>query len=239
MKGIDFWRFADELSVLQATLLIIGVDPSGLEYEIERKSTKPRGYEAIKHSLITSIRRGDLEGREIRHPDPRHGDEYVDINETLLTVESLKDWIRKKGVRTHFFFFPEEPEGEYLSPANRRYSPKLAAAVRAWEALEDESLHAKTPKQSVIKWLRMHGADFDLTDDDGKPIESAIEEIAKIVNWSPKGGAPLTPSGAGSIKPTAGSTGNPTGSSLLAVTKEQKLCDYGGMTLDLDSEIPF
>ena len=239
MKGIDFWRFADELSVLQASLLIIGVDPSGLEYEIERKATKPEGYEAIKHSLITSIRRGDLEGREIRHTDPRHGDEYVDINETLLTVESLRAWMRKRGVQTHFFFFPEEPEGKYLSPANSRYSPKLAAAIRAWEALEDETLHGKTPKQSVIKWLRMHGADFDLTDDDGNPMESAIEEIAKIVNWNPKGGAPLTPIGVGSSKPTLGSTGSSTGNSALAVTKEQKLGEYGGVTFDLDDEIPF
>lgn len=239
LKGIDFWRLADELSVFQAAMLIVGIDPSGKEYSIERQASQPEGYEAIKHSLITSIRRGDLEGREIRHTDPQYGEEYVDINETLLTVDSLKKWMKKRGWHEHFFFFPEAPEGEFLSPDHPRYSPKLAAAVRAWQALDDENLHGKTPKQSVIKWLRIHGADYDLADEDGKPMESAIEEIAKIVNWNPKGGAPSTPSGAGSFKPMLGSGDETRKKSVLSVTKEKKLIKKGGTPFDLDAEIPF
>lgn len=238
MQGIDFWRLADELSVVQAALLIIGIDPSSMD-GIERRASKPDGYDAIKHALITSIRRGDLEGREIRHTDPQYGGEYVDIDETNLTVESLKSWLIERGFQKHFFFFPEEPEGEFLSPEHPRYSPKLAAAVRAWQALNDEKLHGKTPKQSVIKWLRIHGAEYDLSDDDGKPMESAIEEIAKIVNWNPKGGAPSTPSGATSSKPTASLSDSLPRKSLLSVSKEKKIVDGHNTPFDLDADIPF
>jgi hypothetical protein len=44
-----------------------------------------------------------------------------------------------------------------------------------------------------MKWLREHAAEFGLTDDDGKPNETGIEEAAKVANWQPTGGAPKTP----------------------------------------------
>jgi hypothetical protein len=33
-----------------------------------------------------------------------------------------------------------------------------------------------------MKWLREHAADFGLTDEDGKPNETGIEEAAKVAN---------------------------------------------------------
>lgn len=64
--------------------------------------------------------------------------------------------------------------------------------------MDDESLHkTKSPKQAIQVWLRKNALSFRLLDDDGKPMESAIEEIAKIANWKPKGGAPSTPAGTG------------------------------------------
>jgi hypothetical protein len=46
-----------------------------------------------------------------------------------------------------------------------------------------------------VKWLREHAAKFGMTDDDGKPNETGIEEAAKVANWQPTGGAPKTPGG--------------------------------------------
>lgn len=239
MRGIDFWRLADELSVLQAALLICGIDPSGKEYSVERNSKKPEGYEAIKHSLIVSIQNGTLDGREIRHVDPQYEEEYVDINQTLMKVDSLKKWLREKGIQRHFFFFPEEPEGEFLSEDNPRYSPKLAAAVRAWQAMDDETLHEKTPKQSVIVWLRKHSAKYDLQDKDGKLKEGTIEEIAKIVNWNPKGGAPSTPYGTGSIEAMIDSKSNKEASQAFSVLREKTIEESIKNEFDLDPDIPF
>jgi len=51
----------------------------------------------------------------------------------------------------------------------------------------------KTPKQALAKWLREHAAEFGMTDDEGKPNETGIEEAAKMANWQPGGGAPKTP----------------------------------------------
>ena len=68
------------------------------------------------------------------------------------------------------------------------------AAVLAWRATENESaIGGKSPKQALMKWLREHAADFGLTDEDGKPNETGIEEAAKVANWQPMGGAPKTP----------------------------------------------
>jgi len=239
MQGIDFWRLADELSVVQAALLITGVDPSGKEYDIERRASKPEGYDAIKHSLVTSVKNGSLKGKEITEIDAQYDTEYVDMNKTLIEVSALKVWLRKKGVQRHFFFFPEEPEGEFLSRDNPRYSPKLAAAVRAWQALEDEALHEKTPKQSVIVWLRKHSAKYDLQDKDGKLKEGTIEEIAKIVNWNPRGGAPSTPFGAGSDQAVTGYAADNIDGEMFSVLEEKKEKNRPIQNFDFDTDAPF
>ena len=118
-------------------------------------------------------------------PDP-------DWNMTTVEVENLKIWLRSRGF-TSGFFFPNEEAGRpgYLDPKNPRYPPKLAAAVSAWIAVEDP--HGRSPKQSLDRWLREHAAEFGLTDDDGNPVNTAMEECSKVANWQPGGGASKTP----------------------------------------------
>ena len=41
-----------------------------------------------------------------------------------------------------------------------------------------------------MKWLREHAANYKLSDEEGKPNETGIEECAKVANWQDKGGAP-------------------------------------------------
>lgn len=243
MEGIDFWRLSDELTVIQAALLICGYDPSELqnsiEYNVRNNKKYPEGYVAIKHALSSAAKGGFLQSRDTTVFDHNTGDNYVDDNLALINVDELKTWLLSKGVRKHFFFFPEEPEGEFLSKKHPRYSSKLAAAVRAWQAMDDESLHAKTPKQSVKKWLRLHTTEYGLSDDDGKPMESAIEEISKIVNWSPKGGAPSTPNGSSYTEPTVSSSSKNRLDENFSVLKEKKYSDLSNNSFDLDDEIPF
>ena len=89
-------------------------------------------------------------------------------------------------------FFSEGVDApDYLDKTNPRYPPKLAAAVRAWQAVTDPG--GKHPKQALAKWLREHVVEFDLTDDEGRPNETGIDETAKVANWQPGGGAPKTP----------------------------------------------
>ena len=56
-------------------------------------------------------------------------------------------------------------------------------------------MNGRTPKQLLAKWLRENAAQFDMTDEDGKPFEEAVENCAKVANWQPGGGAPKTPTG--------------------------------------------
>ena len=116
----------------------------------------------------------------------------IDIYKSTVNVDSLKQWLRLKGFTTGFFF-PEPVETmDFLDPLNPRYAPKLAAAVKAWQAVTDPG--KKSPKQALDKWLREHATEFGLTNDEGKPIEQAIEECSKVANWNAKGGATKTPS---------------------------------------------
>lgn len=216
---MDFWRLCDELSVVQAALLIAGEDPSSIAEYVENWSAqdKPTGYEAaksaLKHAVLSgrinaiirhaSFPRGweeePVEGeRIIIHEDRR---QYIfkaepDWHNTTILVDDLKAWLKERGFDSGFFF-PTQQQGlpDYLNPHNSYYAPKLAAAIEVWNAISsNETMHkGKTPKQAMLKWLRENAAHYGLTNDDGRPSEQAIEEIAKIANWNPKGGAPKTP----------------------------------------------
>lgn len=240
MQGIDYWRLADELTVVQAALLICGYDPSELQNDVGFSIKKtPVGYVAVKHSLSSAVKSKVLTSRETKVYDQNQDDYYVNDDLAHIPVEEIKSWLSSKGITKHFFFFPEEPEGEFLSPNHPRYSPKLASAIRAWQSMEGKDLKGKTPKQSVIKWLRLHGGEYDLTDDDGNPRDSVIEEIAKIVNWKPKGGAPTTLSGVGSLEPTGVSKALAAIDKNFEVPEEKSINTYGNSSFDLDDDIPF
>lgn len=114
---------------------------------------------------------------------------------STITRDDLVNWLASRGTDTGFFFQKKASNPNYLDPDHPRYAFKLAAAVNAWLALEDGGLiKGKSPKQVLTIWLRKHAADFKLSDEDGKPNETGIEECAKVANWQDKGGAPKTPS---------------------------------------------
>ena len=117
--------------------------------------------------------------------------ESPDCGKTTVAVGDLRAWLESAGIRTGFFFPTATDAPDYLDPKNPRYAPKLAAAVRAWQSVTDSG--GKHPKQALAKWLREHAAEFGMTDDEGKPNETGIEEAAKVANWQPGGGAPKTP----------------------------------------------
>jgi hypothetical protein len=200
MENLDYWRLCDELNIIQAALLLAETDPSGENgyAEDQPMHERPHGYEAAKTAITNALRRGAIKGRLI--PDyeydingNRCGESEYSINlvESRVDVESLRGWLATRGIRTGFFFPTATDAPDYLDPKNPRYAPKLAAAVRAWQSVTDAG--GKHPKQALAKWLREHAAEFGMTDDEGKPNETGIEEAAKVANWQPGGGAPKTP----------------------------------------------
>ena len=111
--------------------------------------------------------------------------------DSIVNVESLRSWLDVRGIRSGFFFPAPIDSADYLEKKNPRYAPKLAMAVRAWQAVTDAG--KKTPKQALEKWIREHAAEYGLVDDEGIPVVAAVEECSKVANWNPSGGAPKTP----------------------------------------------
>jgi len=200
MESLNYWRLCDELSIIQAALLVAESDPSGENGYAEEwpMHQRPHGYEPAKTAIANALRRGVIKGKLIPYYENdvngvsyRAIEDSINLAESRVDVESLRLWLETRGIRTGFFF-PTVPDGpDYLDPKNPRYAPKLAAAVRAWQSVTDAG--GKHPKQALAKWLREHAADFGMTDDEGKPNETGIEEAAKVANWQPGGGAPKTP----------------------------------------------
>jgi hypothetical protein len=200
MEGLDYWRICDELTIFQAALLIAGCDPGGEHYYVENwdPHKRPHGYEAAKSAIANALRSGTVDGAvipiyeyDINGNTCGLRDDTIDLNESRVKVESLRRWLELRGLKSGFFFPDVNDVPDYLDRKHPRYAPKLAAAVSAWKAVSDPA--GKHPKQALAKWLREHAAEFGLSDDEGKPNETGIEETAKVANWQPGGGAPRTP----------------------------------------------
>ena len=202
MEKIDYWRFAEEFTVVQATLLILGRDPSGLDdyFENSAEGFRPSGYTAISTALRRDVRKKRIPAEIVFHT---FTDEFeneidtsnIDWNQTLLSVETIKNWLKRKNFEDVFFLKSSKPKEGFLDKDHEYYAPKLAAAVSAWKTVtsNQELLEGKSPKQAIDKWLRENAKEYKLTKDDGNPNQSAIEEISKIANWNPSGGAVKTP----------------------------------------------
>lgn len=222
LSELDYWRLHDAMNLVQAAALIIGGYPSNVfftdddeprPYLRQEDGESPwdcdernAQFDAALSALQMSIKRGRLKAEAVHRGKFNHvrfvndsdcegyweADGGVDPVATIIDVSELVAWLATKNIRPRFFFPIATDSPDYLNPINPRYAPKLAAAVRAWQAVGAD-MNGKTPKQALAKWLREHATEFGMTDDEGKPNETGIEEAAKVANWQPSGGAPKTP----------------------------------------------
>jgi len=206
MDKMDYWRLCDELSVIQAALLMLGIDPQQHPYVMNWKEhERPENFSAALAALSHAIQGGRLPAT-IRTTVEKGWDSTIEAEyeyktddpywqKTTILVEDLKVWLRGRGFKTGFFFPQATDAPDYLDPTHKNYAPKLSAAIEAWQAVnaDPDLMKGKTVKQALLKWLRKNADQFGLTKDDGNPNEQGIEEIAKISNWAIKGGAPKTP----------------------------------------------
>lgn len=143
-----------------------------------------------------------------------------DWHETTLVVDDVTAWFSSRSVYPAFFFPDGKAEG-FRNRHHPRYSPKLACAVAAWEAVEHPQ-PKKSVKQSVEAWVTGNGVNYGLAGEDGTVSPTAAGEIAKVANWNRKGGATPTLS--------------------QAADEPKRIENYierTGFRTDLDDEIPF
>jgi hypothetical protein len=199
--GFDYWQLCDELTVIQAALLIGGCDPSRYATHVEEwdPEKRPDGYEAAKTAISNALRKGAIKGKlipiyeyNINGGECGVIDDSINVHTSRVDVESLRSFLGSRGFRSEFFFLETANVPDHLDHTHPRFAPKLAAAVRAWHAVTDPG--GKHPKKALAKYLRDNAANLGIANEDGKPNETGIEEIAKVANWQPSGGAPKTPS---------------------------------------------
>ena len=221
MSGFDesfiseYWRLCDELTVQQAVLLIVGIDPASKAAECEQwnPEERPRGYDAVKQALSAALRKGVVSGKHRQQSEYDINDCFIgerpdttDIEASKVETASLVQWLRSREVNTGFFFPQEDSsskEPDYLNPKHPRYSFRLAAAVRVWQAMEDENLRrGKGPIPAMEDWLSSRYKELGLVHrqsnqksgyEKGDRNGGAISQVAKIANWNPDGGTPETP----------------------------------------------
>ena len=201
MDRFDYWRLCDQLSILQASILMCGEDPSGNMQYVEGNAfdQQPIGYEAAKSALIGWIQNKQVDGFISNEFDSGlngyEETDRIDLRQSWVNVESLRQMLQRRGFCDGFFVQDDRKSRGYLDPENEFYPPKLAAAVNAWEAVtaDPSFTNGKTPKQALEKWLREHANDYGLTGNDGNPVSATIDHIAKVANWRPEGGASKTP----------------------------------------------
>ena len=236
MDKIELWRLSEELSISDAALLIVDIDPGNWEFGLNG-GDEPDGYSAVVNGIIGAIRRGKIKVRLTSSFDTKavdrelgfakHLPSNVSLYDTFVDVDNLISWLEARGWTTGYFF-PEAPrKPDFLDKGHPHYASKLAAAVSAWLAVGANLNPNKKPKQQIKKWLNENAAQFDLTDDDGKPKENAIESVAQIANWDTQGGAPKTIPKTDDLEPTVGLP-EPEVSSIESQLEG-----------DLDDEIPF
>ncbi len=189
------WLLASSLSIVEAALLLIEVEPQGVSQFVNGwdDHEKPVGFIAARNSIASALRAEEIQG-EINFTYTEGMEELdhatgMDYAGSFVFVPSLREWLVERGFTTGFFFSNGLTSG-FRDAGHPRYSPKLAAIVEAWESYDLESSELGTPKQRIMKWLRLNANRFDLTNEEGSPREKVIDELAKVANWAPRGGAP-------------------------------------------------
>ena len=214
---IEYWRLVEELTVREAALLVVGCDPSFCNDQ----EAQERGYETMRTAISKALLGNLIQGRVVPLRGDRSGfysgdhfgeilepvgHRFRDVPEILdpvdpvastVKVDSLKSWLDDRGLQSDFFLPNRDKDAgdrgpDCLNKDHPHYAPKLAAAVKVWEALATGEVSRKSPKKRSVEKLRGNATKWGLTTADGKPNNTAIDEIAKVVNWRPKGGAPKT-----------------------------------------------
>jgi hypothetical protein len=195
MDPIERWKLAEELNVYQISLLLTGYDPAKFtvdkyeDWPIEIKKEIATFLTSVRHAVYNDKIKSTIE----RNGD--YGDANINLEFTTISIVSLRQWLEDRNYRDGYFISSELTFDKVADPSGEFYAPKLAAALRAWREVtaDPEAAKGKSPKKALEVWLRKHADEYGLAGKDGNPNELGIEEICKVANWRPAGGATPAP----------------------------------------------
>ncbi|MGA2871426.1 MAG: hypothetical protein ABSF34_19970 [Verrucomicrobiota bacterium] len=243
MSEFSLWRLCQEHSIYYASLLIAGHDPDDFQdMGLENVRRTVPWFNAVKTALCNAVVSDSIQASRIHYDEQEYGPQSVNIFETLISVSELIKFIRSAGVTCDAF---ERGPASLLADATSPfYSKKLDAANRAWQAVSGNPalLRGRSPKQALEKWLAEHAKELGLLNKDGQPNRSGIEEISKVANWKPEGGAIPTPSAQAFTPEPRGDERfggfRPVPRTDIA-SRPQPTGPRESFSADLDDEIPF
>lgn len=236
MDKLEYWKLCTDFTVVQAALIVCGVAPEDGQFEVERISDSqcPDGYVAISTAFKHALDTGKIKPSKLTktYDDDGNGVEYIDIHSTTISVEEIDRFLRSSGMVCEFFDRTEfqQSTGVAIHPA---MPPKLTAALRAWSAVSGDParLRSKSPKQALEQWLVENARELGLHNRDGTVNRTGIEEICKVANWKPGGGATPTP--------TLSPPPPPTLAPRPLIHLPPQRFTRPDFSADLDDEIPF
>lgn len=239
MEKLEYWKLCTEFTVVQAALIVCGIAPEDMQWQVERlnESECPHGYVAIRTALKHALESGRIKAAKSSYWCDDEGNEShsIDIQSTTISVEEIDRFLRSSGMLCEFFDrsdlqFPAAASAQSTMPA------KLAAAVKAWSAVANDParLRGRSPKQALEQWLVENADDLGLHNRDGTINRTGIEEICKVANWKPGGGATPTPL-------AAASPPLPAARQLIRLPPPRAASgvERRDFSADLDDEIPF
>lgn len=234
MNALAYWGLCPTFSIVQAAFLFCGRDPSNIDSQTEWKvNNHPVGYIPVKTALLNAVTSGHLKATmSFTCYDDGSESLDVDIHRTQIAREDLDKFFDNAGIPGHFFGrrFDNSRAGAGRSGGAGQLPSKLNAALKAWAAVSSDLLllRGKSPKQALKAWLVEHADELGLRKRDGELNEAGIEEICKVANWRPEGGATPTPSSL--VTPSA-----------LLFERHQTIAPGFHETYapELDDEIPF
>lgn len=235
MDSIDFWKLCSEYSIVQAALLICGALPDDLQYSVENtEHHRPTGYVPVRTALYNAIRTESLAATVVESDQDDYGGRSISVHETLIRYGDLNRFLKANGMVSAFFDRPAPGAENSMHPGNAQYPRKLDAALKAWTAVtgDPERLKGKSPKQALEAWLIEHAVELGLLNRNGEPNRNGIEEICKVANWKPEGGATPTPSTSGGDSSTGSLMKLPDPRPAEPKSPPRE-------SFDLDDEIPF
>jgi len=185
------WLLADAVSIVEAALLVLEIEPQGQSENVELAAEimQPNGYVPTRDAILRAIEEEKVRGKLVAG-EHRIGNKKYDLYASTVEVHSLQTWLLGKGHVSDFLSPRDAHCSDFQNPHHPRYAKKLAAAVEAWEQYDEDSTKSGRPKQRMVFWLRSNASRLDLVNDAGDVNETAIQSIAKIANWETKGGAP-------------------------------------------------
>jgi hypothetical protein len=238
VEKLEYWKLCAEFTVVQAALIVCGIAPEDMQWQVERTNETecPAGYVAIRTALKHGLESGRIKPAKLSNccDDDGNESQYIDIQATTISVDEINRFLKSSGVLCEFF---DRSDLEFTAaPPLSTMPPKLAAAIKAWSAVSAEParLRGKSPKQALEQWLIENADDLSLRNRDGTINRTGIEEICKVANWKPSGGATPTPM-------TAAPPPLPVARQLIRLPPPRATSGIQrrDISADLDDEIPF